>query len=83
MQETFDKIKDLNEEENKSIQEKVLYIINLLELSDAQVAKAIGKSKSAVAHKRLNIGFNKFRDEDLKKLIDTYIEKLNKIRKLI
>lgn len=26
---------------------------------------------------------NKFRDEDLKKLIDTYIEKLNKIRKLI
>lgn len=63
-------------------QEKVLYIIDLLELSDTQVGRAIGKFKSTVAHKRRNIGFNKFTEEDFKNLRDTYIEKLDKIKQL-
>lgn len=43
-------------------QEKVLYIIELLELSDRQVAAAIGKALSTTTHKRLQIGRNKFND---------------------
>ena len=41
-------------------QEKVLYIINLLELSDRQVSAAIGKAISTTTHKRLQLGRNKF-----------------------
>ena len=60
-------------------QEKVLYIIELLELSDRQVSEAIGKAISTVTHKRAQIGRNKFTDEDLQKLKDYYIEKLRQI----
>ena len=51
-----------------TIQEKVLYIIKLLELSDRQVATATGKALSTINHKRLQLGRNKFTDEDLQKL---------------
>lgn len=61
-------------------QEKVLYIIELLELSDRQVSSVIGKAISTVTHKRVQIGRNKFTDEDLQKLKDYYIETLNKIK---
>lgn len=65
-----------------TVQEKVLYIIDLLELSDRQVGEAIDKKKSTVSHKRLNIGFNKFKEEDFKKLREFYIDKLDKIKQL-
>ena len=60
-------------------QEKVLYIIELLELSDRQVSVAIGKAISTTTHKRLQIGRNKFNDDDLIKLKGYYTEKLRKI----
>lgn len=60
-------------------QEKVLYIIELLELSDRQVSEAIGKAISTVTHKRAQIGRNKFTDEDLQNLKNYYIEKLKQI----
>lgn len=63
-------------------QEKVLYIIELLELSDRQVAAAIGKALSTTTHKRLQLGRNKFTDEDLLNLKNYYIEKLKKIEEL-
>ena len=63
-------------------QEKVMYIINLLELSDRQVAQAIGKKKPTVAHKRLQIKGAGFKEEEFKILRDTYIEKLKKIKQL-
>lgn len=63
-------------------QEKVLYIIELLELSDRQVAAAIGKALSTTTHKRLQLGRNKFTDEDLLNLKNYYIEKLKKIKEL-
>lgn len=63
-------------------QEKVLYIIELLELSDRQVSAAIGKAISTTTHKRLQLGRNKFTDEDLLNLKNYYIEKLKKIKEL-
>ena len=63
-------------------QEKVLYIIELLELSDRQVAAAIGKALSTTTHKRLQLGRNKFTDEDLLNLKNYYIEKFKKIKEL-
>lgn len=63
-------------------QEKVLYIIELLELSDRQVAAAIGKALSTTTHKRLQLGRNKFTDEDLQSLKAYYIEKLKEIESL-
>ena len=63
-------------------QEKVLYIIELLELSDRQVSAAIGKALSTTTHKRLQLGRNKFTDEDLLNLKSYYIEKLKKIESL-
>ena len=60
-------------------QEKVLYIIELLELSDRQVAAAIGKALSTTTHKRLQIGRYKFNDDDLIRLKGYYTEKLRKI----
>lgn len=63
-------------------QEKVLYIIELLELSDRQVAAAIGKALSTTTHKRLQLGRNKFTDEDLLNLKNYYIERLKKIKEL-
>ncbi|RKW15477.1 MAG: hypothetical protein D8H93_07875 [Capnocytophaga sp.] len=65
-----------------TIQEKVLYIIELLELSDRQIAAAIGKALSTTTHKRLQVGRNKFTDEDLQKLKVFYIEKLKEIESL-
>jgi hypothetical protein len=65
-----------------STQEKVLYIIELLELSDRQVSAAIGKAISTTTHKRLQLGRNKFTDEDLLNLKNYYIEKLKKIKEL-
>lgn len=63
-------------------QEKVLYIINLLELSDRQVSAAIGKAISTTTHKRLQLGRNKFTDEDLLNLKNYYIDKLRQIEEL-
>ena len=63
-------------------QEKVLYIIELLELSDRQVAAAIGKAISTTTHKRLQLGLNKFTDEDLNNLKNYYIDKLRQIEEL-
>ena len=63
-------------------QEKVLYIIELLELSDRQVSATIGKALSTTTHKRLQLGRNKFTDEDLLNLKNYYIEKLKKIEEL-
>lgn len=63
-------------------QEKVLYIIELLELSDRQVAAAIGKALSTTTHKRAQIGRNKFTDKDLQRLKAYYIEKLKEIESL-
>lgn len=65
-----------------TIQEKVLYIIKLLELSDRQVATATGKALSTINHKRLQLGRNKFTDEDLQRLKAYYIEKLKEIESL-
>lgn len=63
-------------------QEKVLYIIELLELSDRQVSAAIGKAISTTTHKRLQLGRNKFTDDDLNKLKNYYIDKLRQIEEL-
>ena len=63
-------------------QEKVLYIIELLELSDRQVSAAIGKAISTTTHKRLQLGRNKFTDVDLLNLKNYYIERLKKIKEL-
>mgnify|MGYP000933259149 FL=1 len=65
-----------------TIQEKVLYIIELLELSDRQVGTAIGKALSTTTHKRLQVGRNKFTDEDLNNLKNYYIDKLRQIEEL-
>ena len=63
-------------------QEKVLYIIELLELSDRQVSAAIGKAISTTTHKRLQLGRNKFTDEDLQNLKKYYIDKLKLIEEV-
>lgn len=63
-------------------QEKVLYIIELLELSDRQVSAAIGKAISTTTHKRLQLGRNKFTDDDLNNLKNYYIDKLRQIEEL-
>nr|DAS61391.1 MAG TPA: hypothetical protein [Caudoviricetes sp.] len=63
-------------------QEKVLYIIELLELSDRQVSAAIGKAISTTTHKRLQLARNKFTDEDLQNLKKYYIDKLKLIEEV-
>ena len=63
-------------------QEKVLCITELLELSDRQVSSAIGKALSTTTHKRLQLGRNKFTDEDLLNLKNYYIDKLRQIEEL-
>ncbi|MEB3075004.1 hypothetical protein [Capnocytophaga gingivalis] len=63
-------------------QEKVLYIIELLELSDRKVSAVIGKAISTTTHKRLQVGRNKFTDEDLNNLKNYYIDKLRQIEEL-
>ena len=63
-------------------QEKVLYIIELLGLSDRQVSAAIGKAISTTTHKRLQLARNKFTDEDLQNLKKYYIDKLKLIEEV-
>ena len=62
--------------------DKVIYIIQQLEISDSKVARAIQKSVSTVTHKRLRLRDNKFTEEDFQRIRDFYIEKLRKIEKL-
>ena len=62
--------------------EKVIYIIQQLELSDSKVARAIQKSVSTASHKRLRLRDNKFTEEDYQRIRDFYIEKLKKIEML-
>ena len=62
--------------------EKVIYIIQQLELSDSKVARAISKSKSTITHKRMKLRGAKFSEEEFTRLRDFYIEKLKKIEML-
>ena len=62
--------------------EKVIYIIQLLELSDSKVARAIQKSTSAATHKRMRLRDNKFTDEDYQNIKDFYLDKLRNIENL-
>jgi|GEM_PF-255550 hypothetical protein len=63
-------------------QEKALYIIELLELSDRQVADAINLKLSSINHKRRNIKYNKFTISDLKKLKERYVDILRKVESI-
>jgi len=62
--------------------DKVIYIIQQLELSDSKVARAIQKSTSAATHKRMRLRDNKFTEEDFQRIHDFYIEKLRNIENL-
>lgn len=62
--------------------EKVIYIIQQLELSDSKVARAIQKSTSAATHKRMRLRDNKFTDDDYQNIRAFYIEKLRSIENL-
>ena len=62
--------------------DKVIYIIQQLELSDSKVARAIQKSVSSATHKRMRLRDNKFTDEDFQRIHDFYLEKLRNIEKL-
>ena len=62
--------------------DKVIYIIQLLELSDSKVARAIQKSTSAATHKRMRLRDNKFTDEDYQNIRAFYLEKLRSIENL-
>ena len=63
--------------------DKVIYIIQQLELSDSKVARAIQKGVSTATHKRLRLRDNKFTEQDFQRIRDFYIEKLRKIEELI
>jgi len=62
--------------------DKVIHIIQLLELSDSKVARAIQKSTSAATHKRMRLRDNKFTDDDYQNIRAFYIEKLRCIENL-
>ena len=62
--------------------EKVIYIIQQLELSDSKVARAIQKSVSSATHKRMRLRDNKFTDEDYQNIRAFYLEKLRNIENL-
>ena len=62
--------------------EKVMYIIQQLELSDSKVAIAIGKSKSTTTHKRMNLRGAKFSEQEFINLRDFYLKKFRNIEKL-
>ena len=62
--------------------EKVIYIIQQLELSDSKVARAIQKSTSAATHKRMRLRDNKFTDNDYQNIRAFYLEKLRSIENL-
>ena len=62
--------------------DKVIYIIQQLELSDSNVARAIQKSTSAATHKRMRLRDNKFTDDDYQNIRAFYLEKLRSIENL-
>lgn len=62
--------------------EKVIYIIQLLELSDSKVARAIQKSVSSATHKRMRLRDNKFTDNDYQNIRAFYLDKLRNIDNL-
>ncbi|WP_424655059.1 hypothetical protein [Capnocytophaga leadbetteri] len=62
--------------------DKVMYIIQQLELSDSKVARAIQKSTSAATHKRMRLRDNKFTEEDYQNIRAFYLEKLRNIENL-
>ena len=62
--------------------DKVIYIIQLLELSDSKVARAIQKGVSTTTHKRMKLRGAKFSEEEFTRLRDFYLEKLRKIEML-
>ncbi|WP_454976842.1 hypothetical protein [Capnocytophaga leadbetteri] len=62
--------------------DKVIYIIQQLELSDSKVARAIQKSTSAATHKRMRLRDNKFTDDDYQNIRAFYLEKLRSIENL-
>lgn len=62
--------------------DKVIYIIQQLELSDSKVARAIQKSTSAATHKRMKLRDNKFTEEDYQNIRAFYLEKLRNIENL-
>mgnify|MGYP000967994034 FL=1 len=62
--------------------EKVIYIIQLLELSDSKVARAIQKSVSSATHKRMRLRDNKFTDNDYQNIRAFYLDKLRNIENL-
>ena len=62
--------------------DKVIYIIQQLELSDSKVARAIQKSTSAATHKRMRLRDNKFTEEDYQNIRAFYLEKLRNIENL-
>ena len=62
--------------------DKVIYIIQQLELSDSKVARAISKSKSTTTHKRMNLRGAKFSEEEFTTLRDNDLEKIRKIEML-
>ena len=64
----------------KTPQDKCLFIIKLFELSDRQVAQAIGSATKTANSKRKNDNYNKFLDEDYQNLKSHYLEKSEKIK---
>ena len=62
--------------------DKVIHIIQLLELSDSKVARAIQKSVSSATHKRMRLRDNKFTDNDYQNIRAVYLEKLRSIENL-
>ena len=62
--------------------DKVMYIIQQLELSDSKVARAIQKSVSSATHKRMRLRDNKFTEEDYQNIRAFYLEKLRSIENL-
>ena len=62
--------------------DKVMYIIQQLELSNSKVARDIQKSVSSATHKRMRLRDNKFTDDDYQNIRAFYIEKLRSIENL-
>ena len=62
--------------------EKVIYIIQQLEISDSKVARAIQKSVSSATHKRMRLRDNKFTDNDYQNIRAFYLDKLRNIENL-
>ena len=71
-----------NYKKNMTPHDKVMYIIQQLELSDSKVARAIQKSTSAATHKRMKLRDNKFTDEDYQNIRAFYLDKLRNIENL-